>query len=935
MTMDVSGRDAELALVHAFLDGSPERSRVLVLEGEAGIGKSTLWTAAVAASRRRLPHVLVSQPAESERSLANVVLGDLFGDLPPETVAGLPAPRRRALENALLVGEAAVTAIDPHALAAAVLSVLTSLLAQGPLLLAIDDDQWADASSVASLMFALRRLRRAPIRMLLARRLDAATGRPAAVEHTLESVVEPGAVERIRLGPLSIGAIQLLLRTQLGITLSRPNLLRLSEVSGGNPFFALELARAQPTVSGAAGALLVPPTLERLLAGRFDDLDPESRRALLLIAAHGRGPVELLRRLHVEASTLEATGARGLVETSGGVVRFTHPLLASTVYQWASPRERHAAHVELAAAVGDSIGRARHLALGTPYPDGAVAVELEAAATDARARGLPVVAAELAEHAANLTPPGREDEALRRGRLAARASMEAGDANRAREIIAAQMAESPFGAPRAEALLLGSELEEPGAAVAQLEEALREATGARDIQAAIHVRLGDVGRFVKGRAWAERHARAGLRLADRSTDGALEVRALSILAVLRLEDGDPAALDLARAAHQRARALTDPVTTRVATWAMGHALMWLHRTAEARAWLEAALLEAAEHDELLRAECFWYLALVELWAGRWEVAWQHAEAAMGVDSQYGIERPQDHMPQALIALHRGQFGLAREHSTRALALAGGMMLPVHTAVLAVADLWSGRPKDAVAGFALARELQARRGVHEPETFFERADHVEALLRIGRVDDAQHIADEWEASAARGRREWVMAEVVRAKGLIAAARGALEDAAALLEDSARRNEGVGNPFGRGRALLGLGVVERRMRQKRRARASLEEALGAFVDLGAASFAEEARRELARLGGRRRLEGLSPSEQRVAELVAEGRTNREVARALFLAERTVASHLNHAYAKLGVRSRTELARRLAGGRAGSGTGAMDPSDSDANASKIPTS
>ena len=124
---------------------------------------------------------------------------------------------------------------------------------------------------------------------------------------------------------------------------------------------------------------------------------------------------------------------------------------------------------------------------------------------------------------------------------------------------------------------------------------------------------------------------------------------------------------------------------------------------------------------------------------------------------------------------------------------------------------------------------------------------------------------------------------------------------------RKHEEVGDPFGRARALLALGVLRRRARQKRPAREAIEAALAGFEALGAAGWAENARAELGAIGGRTRVEGLTPAERRVAALVAEGRTNREVAAALFLGERTVASHLSHIYAKLGVRSRTELARR----------------------------
>ncbi len=125
----------------------------------------------------------------------------------------------------------------------------------------------------------------------------------------------------------------------------------------------------------------------------------------------------------------------------------------------------------------------------------------------------------------------------------------------------------------------------------------------------------------------------------------------------------------------------------------------------------------------------------------------------------------------------------------------------------------------------------------------------------------------------------------------------------------QHEEVGDPFGRARALLGLGIVLRRARQKRGAREAIEAALAGFEQLGAATWVEKARSELGQIGGRTRQEGLSAAERRVAVLVAEGRTNREVAAALFLTERTIASHLTHIYAKLGIRSRTELARLLA--------------------------
>jgi DNA-binding CsgD family transcriptional regulator len=154
----------------------------------------------------------------------------------------------------------------------------------------------------------------------------------------------------------------------------------------------------------------------------------------------------------------------------------------------------------------------------------------------------------------------------------------------------------------------------------------------------------------------------------------------------------------------------------------------------------------------------------------------------------------------------------------------------------------------------------------------------------------------------------LAHVTRGRGLAAAAQGNVDEAASHLEQAVAQHEEVGDPFGRARALLALGIVRRRARQKRPARDAIRAALAGFEQLGAAIWIEKARDELGSIGGRTREEGLTAAERRVADLVAEGRTNREVAAALFLAERTVASHLTHIYAKLGVRSRTELARSL---------------------------
>ena len=222
------------------------------------------------------------------------------------------------------------------------------------------------------------------------------------------------------------------------------------------------------------------------------------------------------------------------------------------------------------------------------------------------------------------------------------------------------------------------------------------------------------------------------------------------------------------------------------------------------------------------------------------------------------------------------------------------------------DLWSGDPLGAVEQLDLVEAERRAAGLAGPTLIYRPGEHVEALLALGRTEAAIGVLERWATDAARVENAWELAEVLRSRGLVAAARGDLDGALALLEQAVQKHQEVGDLFGRARALLSLGVMRRRTRQKRASRAVIEEAVAAFEALGAAGWAVKARAELGRLGGRTREPGLTAAERRVAALVAQGHTNREVSTALFLSERTVETHLSHAYSKLGVRSRAELAR-----------------------------
>ena len=250
MAVEVVGRDVEIGALSAFLDrrGAVRGPIAIALEGDAGIGKSTLLRAAVEEARGRGWRVLSSRPAESERALAHAGLGDLLDGVLDEVLPALTAPRRQALKVALLIEEAPGDGVDQRALGVAVRSAL-EVLAEDGLVIAIDDLQWLDASSASAVGFALRRLPEADISLLWTRRL----GEPQQ-STAVEDALDDGRVERIRVGPLSVGATHQVLRSLLSHGLPRPTLLRLHEVSGGNPFYALELARAL----GADGAVPDP-----------------------------------------------------------------------------------------------------------------------------------------------------------------------------------------------------------------------------------------------------------------------------------------------------------------------------------------------------------------------------------------------------------------------------------------------------------------------------------------------------------------------------------------------------------------------------------------------------------------------------------------------------------------------------------------------------
>ncbi len=899
----IVGRTEELRALFGFVDDARAGPAALVLEGEPGIGKSTLLEAAVEHARERGVRVLLARPTEAERGLGHVALGDLLEGALDDVLPVLPPPRRHALEVTLLLEEPDDGAVDPRAVGLATRSALEVLAERTPLLVAIDDLQWLDPPSGRALAFALRRLDACQLRLLIATR----TAQPSELEQALG----PERVRRLAVAPLGVGALHRFLRARLDRPFARQTLLRIHERSGGNPFFALELARLVDPDADPTQPLPVPETLEEVVQQRLAGLPSSTRSALALLSASGSTSPALLERAGIGTTALEPAFAAQVLERDGGVVRFTHPLLATVLYRGLGD-ERLAVHERIAGLVDDPLLRARHLALSRETANAGVASALDAALALAAGRGASAIAAELAEHALRLTPPDEQDERRRRALAAARAERAAGEWTRARTIALELLDDGEQSAVRADALVLLAELESVERAVPLLEEALREAASRPELQCEIHCRLAWATRFRTGYVHALEHARTALELADGLDDDRLRARAGVVRAILGWIVGDGAAPELPLPADDLATVLGGERLVQEATFAVVGSLVSSLRWDEARSLLERESREWQDRDEPRSARALWGLAWVEFWAGDWDRAAACAERAHEISIQYGLEVPQDHLPIALVAVHRGQLDIAGEHSERALALADeqfGLQPPQHQAILGLVAWGRGDAPGATIWLERADRAAAELGWGEPSIRWWSADLVEVLLELGRIDDAVRALDAWEADATRLERERVLAHVARCRGLVAAAQGDQELAASVLERAVAEHVTAGDPFGRARALLALGVVRRRSRQKRAARDAIEAAVVAFDALGAAGWAATGRAELARIGGRRPHGGeVTPTERRLAELVAEGRSNKEIAAVLFVTPKTVGTMLSRLYAKLGVHSRTELVRRL---------------------------
>ncbi len=918
------GRDEELAEVAVFVASVPDRPCGLLLQGEAGIGKTALWSQAIDDARDRGIVVLSTRPVESETTFSYSALGDLFEDVFEAVADGMPSPQRRALEVALVRAEAAGPPPDQHAVSVAALSALRSLAVVSPLVLAIDDIHWIDPSSARVLGFAVRRLKDERVGILASAR----AGIPIPVE--LSQALDRMGTRHVIVGPMAPRELGSLLREHLGAALPRPLVARLHEISGGNPFYALEIARAlerQGARPDPGERLPVPEDLQQLLGSRLAALPADAVEPLLTVAAAARPTEHLVlsiadRKDHALAGLGEAESA-SVIRREGGSIRFTHPLLGSTVYATASAQTRRSLHSRLAEMVPDHEERARHLALAATGPDADVATALEEAARHARGRGAPDAAAGLAELARQLTP-FHDDEGIRRRSMdAAEYHFDAGDAPRAIALLEEAVASSPPGPGRAEILFRLSSMSwmnlERGVRE-PLERALPEAGDDPELVAGIHVDLAWVDIYQGDLAAASEHARRSVDQIDGVIDPATHADALSTFGVVEFLMGRPADETMSRAMALQDIGMHEGSWTEASVYTtprsvFGLQQMWAGQLEAARTTFEHELAEYERNAMFtVRQEVLCYLAELECRAGRWRVAEAYAAEAMETVVESGQTATQRHVVlfnQALAAAHLGQVDVARSWATEGVQLASSNDDPYNAnwnrAVLGFIALSLNEHELVLEHLEPVLRYLDRMGAAEPGIIPCIPDAIEALIALGRLDEAEALLDRLTEQGRDRGRPWALAASARCRGLLMAAGGDLAGARVQLEEALLLHDDA-QPFELGRTLMVKGQVERRAKQKRAARSSLSRALDIFESLGAPLWAERTRSELSRVGGLAAPGELTATERQIAELVVQGRTNREVADALFVSVKTVEANLSRVYHKTGVRSRRELERAM---------------------------
>ena len=902
----VVGRAGERRQIDALLDGARNgTSRVLVLRGDAGIGKSTLL--AHARERATGMQVLEMRGVEGEADLAFAGLTDLLLPVGDE-LDRIPRPQADALRTALALG---AEPANPLTVRVGLLTLLAALAERQPVLVTVDDVQWIDRSSIETLAFAARRLAAERVAVLAAARGAERTPLDidAAAAVTVEGLADDEARELLteRAGLSGVAADELI------------------RTASGNPLALLELPELAGSASGPGG-VEPPPVGPRVLhafADRLERLPSGTKLAVGVVAADPaatrREIADTLHQLGLPADALEPAEAEGLLTVGADRVELRHALLRSVVYHALSGPDRREVHGALAKVLDRPRSSERqvwHRAEATLGLDEAVATALEQAARSAERRGALATAAHGLDRAASLSPD--DDDRARRLLGSADAWLAAGHWDLAldqldrasdfaldpglRADIAAstgQLEAYRSGPERGGAILVDAaeriEHDDPVRATRLYSYAVNVAASAIDIDRAVTLatRAAECGTRAGGLSVLSgtmATVEAGLFAGDADVGTALAPLAHLADGLIDSDLADAEQVfslvvlaDFVRESWDRAERLLDVMEARA--------------RATGRLFLLAFSL-------VIRSELDWR-------RGRWTEAYTRATTDVW-------ETPLDlpwvgswlHAVQARIEAGLGLTEEAREHGQAALAAAtatGTHAVEAWAgASLGFLELGQARPQAAVEHLTAVAELLERGRVAEPGVLWYAPDLIEAHWRLGQVGPARRALEILRAQAEATGRTWARAAARRAEGLLAPTPSAAEDAFA---DALAWHDRLPAPFERARTLLLLG--ERRLSFGRPdAGAPLQEAQAAFEHLAARPWIAQVRALTGDDAAPDTTATLTRQERRVAAVVGGGATNREAADQLFLSPRTIDFHLRNIYQKLDIRSRTELAVHIAG-------------------------
>lgn len=896
-----------------FLTALADGPTCLVIEGDAGIGKTRLWLAALDEAQNRGYRVLSARAGQGETSMAYAVVADLFDGVDGSHTAHLPHVQRLALDRILLRGEVDGPDTDQRTAAAAVLSTVEQLCRDTPVVLAIDDVQWLDVCSRELIAFIARRLS-GKVGILATERTE-----PGAYATGWLQLPDPERMHRHRVPPLTLGGLHAMLSERLGRSFPRPTLIRIAETSGGNPLYALELARAMSEHT-AAGEPVLPATLAEVVRRHIEGLDERVRDVLLAAACVAAPTVDLVANVTENTpddviALMEIAEGEGIIDIDGYRLRFSHPLLARGVYSEAGPARRRHMHRRLADVIAQPELKARHLALAATSQDDDTLAALDAAADVARTRGAPASAAELLEFAMRLGG----DTDLRRLQAASH-YYTAGDSVRAEALLRATLPRMPRSPLRSLASMQLAQISLDHSGFRQAKELLAQALADTDSDVTLQVSCllalalaqGNSGDHEESVYSAER----AVTLAEHAGHPQLISQALTVRVMTRFLHGygvDQDDLD-------RALRLEDPDAEVPLTFqahaAAGILKGWTGQLDEAHdvmlALSKHALDRGADRDLLAIAN---HGAINEVWRGNLDGAATLAEDALQRAEQLGG----DHMRIVALGLRATVHAYAgREHAARAdigaaLELAGRFdterMAWWAQAALGFLEVSLSNHTSAVTAVEPALRVYRQTPGCEIVSAWFLPDAIEAFVAVGRVADAEALIADLETDGRRLDRPWMLAMAARGRAMVLAAAGDIEAAVDTTGAAMRHHERLAMPFERARTALLLGQLQRRHRRKEAAAATLRAALDVFERIGTELWAQRTRAELARVNVRpTKDQRLTPSEQRVAELAAAGMSNRDIATSLFISIKTVEANLGRVYRKLGVRGRAALGRHL---------------------------